>query len=138
MAASTTLRGVGKSGSPAPKPITFSPAAFSALALASTARVADSWMAAMRAEMRDAEVATAPWWHVAAPAPERFAARAVVREPVPPSLEAHAPPLSLRRVRRCSGLRLGRDRPYSYRYGGGRGTPVAQSRSRRRRRDRAD
>src|SRR3954470_8427191 len=44
--------GVGKSGSPAPKPITGSPAAFSALALASTARVADSAMAATRAEMR--------------------------------------------------------------------------------------
>ena len=44
--------GVGKSGSPAPKPMTFSPAAFSALALASTASVADSLMAAMRAEMR--------------------------------------------------------------------------------------
>ena len=36
--------GVGKSGSPAPKPMTFSPCAFSALALASTARVADSAM----------------------------------------------------------------------------------------------
>ena len=40
--------GVGKSGSPAPKPITGSPAAFSALALASTASVADSAMAARR------------------------------------------------------------------------------------------
>jgi hypothetical protein len=37
--------GVGKSGSPAPKPITFSPAAFKAFALASTASVADSLMA---------------------------------------------------------------------------------------------
>src|SRR4029079_16270249 len=44
--------GVGKSGSPAPKPITFSPFAFSALALASTARVADSAMAARRADVR--------------------------------------------------------------------------------------
>ena len=44
--------GVGKSGSPAPKPMTFSPAAFSALALASTASVADSAMAATRVEMR--------------------------------------------------------------------------------------
>ena len=43
--------GVGKSGSPAPKPMTFSPAAFSALALASTARVADSAMAARRADV---------------------------------------------------------------------------------------
>jgi len=34
------VRGVGKSGSPAPKPITGSPAAFIALALASTASVA--------------------------------------------------------------------------------------------------
>ena len=38
--------GVGKSGSPAPKPMTGSPAAFSALALASTASVADAAMAA--------------------------------------------------------------------------------------------
>src|SRR6266550_6677771 len=43
--------GVGKSGSPAPKPITSSPAAFSALARASMARVADSSMAATRREM---------------------------------------------------------------------------------------
>ena len=42
--------GVGKSGSPAPKPITFSPAAFSALAFAVTARVGDSLMAWMRAD----------------------------------------------------------------------------------------
>src|SRR5689334_22068823 len=52
MAASTIRSGVGKSGSPAPKPMTFSPAALSALALASTASVADSSMAAIRAEMR--------------------------------------------------------------------------------------
>ena len=44
--------GVGKSGSPAPKPITFSPFALSALALASTASVADSAIAAKRAETR--------------------------------------------------------------------------------------
>src|SRR4051794_39470301 len=44
--------GVGKSGSPAPKPITGSPTAFIALARASTARVADSWIAAMCREMR--------------------------------------------------------------------------------------
>ena len=52
MAAWTMGSGVGKSGSPAPKPMTGSPAALSALALASTARVADSAMAATRAEMR--------------------------------------------------------------------------------------
>ena len=46
--------GVGKSGSPAPKPMTGSPAALSALALASTASVADSAMAATR---RDAAAA---------------------------------------------------------------------------------
>src|SRR6185295_13682098 len=46
------LSGVGKSGSPAPNPITFSPLAFSALALASTASVADSAMAARRADVR--------------------------------------------------------------------------------------
>src|SRR5437764_14157456 len=43
--------GVGKSGSPAPKPITSSPAALSALARASMASVADSAMAATRREM---------------------------------------------------------------------------------------
>src|SRR5689334_15225314 len=44
--------GVGKSGSPAPKPITGRPAALSAFALASTARVADSVMALTRSEIR--------------------------------------------------------------------------------------
>src|SRR6478609_8374361 len=44
--------GVGKSGSPAPNPITGRPSALSALALASTASVADSAMAPMRREMR--------------------------------------------------------------------------------------
>ena len=44
--------GVGKSGSPAPKPITGRPAALRALALASTARVADSEIAPTRAETR--------------------------------------------------------------------------------------
>ena len=55
-AASTMWAGVGKSGSPAPKPMTASPAAFMALALASTARVAEGAMAATSAEMRDAGV----------------------------------------------------------------------------------
>ncbi len=58
MAASTMWGGVGKSGSPAPKPITGSPAALSALALASTASVADSAMAAIRRETRGSEVTT--------------------------------------------------------------------------------
>src|SRR5580704_8570329 len=44
--------GVAKSGSPAPNPITCSPAAWSALALASTARVADGATAAARRETR--------------------------------------------------------------------------------------
>src|SRR4051794_39919803 len=44
--------GVGKSGSPAPKPMTRSPAACSALALASTASVADSAMAPILRETR--------------------------------------------------------------------------------------
>ena len=48
--------GVGKSGSPAPKPITSTPAAFSALALASTARVADGAMAPIRWRCVDAVV----------------------------------------------------------------------------------
>src|SRR4051812_24244825 len=52
MAASTIGSGVGKSGSPAPKPITSRPAALSALALASTARVADSLIEPIRDEMR--------------------------------------------------------------------------------------
>src|SRR5580704_11063108 len=52
MAASTMWAGVGKSGSPAPKPMTCSPAAWSALALASTASVAEGATAAARREMR--------------------------------------------------------------------------------------
>src|SRR5215213_7990948 len=44
--------GVGKSGSPAPKPITGSPAAFIALALASMASVAEGATAVILAEMR--------------------------------------------------------------------------------------
>src|SRR6185312_13076430 len=55
--------GVGKSGSPAPKPITGRPAALRALALASTARVADSAMAAIRSEMR---VPMHPWFQTEA------------------------------------------------------------------------
>ena len=47
--------GVAKSGSPAPKPMTSLPAAFSAFAVASTARVAEGAMPAMRAEMRERE-----------------------------------------------------------------------------------
>src|SRR3954451_23142431 len=44
--------GVGKSGSPAPKPTTGRPAAFSAFAFASTASVADSAIPPTRAEIR--------------------------------------------------------------------------------------
>jgi phosphoserine aminotransferase len=51
-AASTMWAGVGKSGSPAPKPTTLSPAALSAFALASMARVADSATAPIRVEIR--------------------------------------------------------------------------------------
>ncbi len=51
-AAATMCSGVGKSGSPAPKPMTFSPAALRALALASTAKVAEGETAAIRAEIR--------------------------------------------------------------------------------------
>src|SRR5581483_8099350 len=51
-AASTMCAGVGKSGSPAPNPITCSPAALSALALASTASVAEGATAAARRETR--------------------------------------------------------------------------------------
>src|ERR1700734_4241259 len=56
-AASTRCAGVGKSGSPAPKPMTCSPAACSALALASTARVAEGATAAARREIRRSSVA---------------------------------------------------------------------------------
>src|ERR1700677_1595182 len=52
--------GVGKSGSPAPKPMTSSPAARRALALASTARVAEGATAATRAETRRRLPAAAP------------------------------------------------------------------------------
>src|SRR4051812_24861250 len=55
IAASTIASGVGKSGSPAPKPMTSRPAALSALAFASTASVADSLIAAIRAETRGRE-----------------------------------------------------------------------------------
>ena len=48
--------GVGKSGSPAPKPITCSPAACRAFALASTARVAEGATAAARREIRRTSV----------------------------------------------------------------------------------
>src|SRR5271165_6534299 len=48
--------GVGKSGSPAPKPMTCSPAACNALALASTARVAEGATAAARREIRRSSV----------------------------------------------------------------------------------
>src|SRR5687768_3703312 len=44
--------GVGKSGSPAPKPITFSPEAFRAFALASIAKVDDSVIARTLADKR--------------------------------------------------------------------------------------
>src|SRR5699024_11957315 len=55
IAASTMYCGVGKSGSPAPNPITGRPAAFIALALASTASVADSAMPETRRDTRRSE-----------------------------------------------------------------------------------
>src|SRR3954452_11300878 len=51
-AASSAQSGGGKSGSPAPKPMTGLPAALSALAFASTASVADSAIDPMRRETR--------------------------------------------------------------------------------------
>ena len=75
-AASTMWAGVGKSGSPAPKPITFSPCALSALALASTARVADGAIAARRSETRF----TAPH---AATSRSRFPATNRLSDPCP-------------------------------------------------------
>src|SRR4051812_21145506 len=66
-AAATMASGVGKSGSPAPKPMTSRPAALSAFAFASTARVALSLIAAIRAEIRRADVAdTGPSFRMAA------------------------------------------------------------------------
>src|SRR5580704_4514300 len=59
MAASTMCAGVGKSGSPVPNPMTCSPAACRALALASTAKVADGATAAARREMRRRAVGAA-------------------------------------------------------------------------------
>src|SRR4051794_2080422 len=125
--------GVGKSGSPAPNPMTFSPAAFSALAFASTASVADSWMAAIRAEMREEESTTVPWWHVDGLKPEPISGRSgltptagtstpyrgfcpsgVLRtdfsEVLPPSLVANAPPSPLRRIDRRGDHRCPHDR----------------------------
>src|SRR5215475_10051773 len=67
-AASTMCGGVGKSGSPAPKPITSSPAAWSALYFASTARVADSLIDPTRRETR----LMRPWWHAVTAAPRRL------------------------------------------------------------------
>src|SRR5262249_10975261 len=66
--------GVGKSGSPAPKPMTSTPPAFSAFALASTASVADSAIAAIRAEMRAGVVSTSPWWQGTPRGNRKFAA----------------------------------------------------------------
>ena len=109
--------GVGKSGSPAPKPMTSSPAAFSALALASTASVADSVIAAMRAEMRS----TRPWWHGGGAAEpensERCGAYPGPLDDPPGDVRACAPSLLLAVARRlCSrrtagGVRRVRSRP---------------------------
>ena len=74
-------RASGSRARPAPKPMTFSPAAFRALALASTASVADSLMAAMRAEMRP----TGPILAAAAIARPGADFRPVAGRPVPDS-----------------------------------------------------
>src|SRR5690242_5850144 len=60
--------GVGKSGSPAPKPITSSPAACNALYFASTARVADSLIDPTRRETR----LMCPSWHAVKATPRRL------------------------------------------------------------------
>ena len=60
-AASTMWLGVAKSGSPAPKPMTGSPAALRALAFASTAMVADSAMVVMRRESRSVLMGSPGW-----------------------------------------------------------------------------
>src|SRR5215471_5849017 len=53
MAASLMLAGVSKSGSPAPRPMTLRPAAFSARALSVTAIVADGFTRASAADRKD-------------------------------------------------------------------------------------
>src|SRR5262245_4630434 len=53
IAASLMLPGVSKSGSPAPRPMTFRPAAFSARALSVTAMVADGFTRASEADRKD-------------------------------------------------------------------------------------
>jgi hypothetical protein len=53
IAASLMLAGVSKSGSPAPRPITFRPAAFSSRALSVTATVADGFTRASEPERND-------------------------------------------------------------------------------------
>src|SRR4051812_15634951 len=61
--------GVGKSGSPAPKPMTGRPAALRAFAFASTASVADSAIPPTRAEMRRSVAAGSGAVGPAGPAP---------------------------------------------------------------------
>src|SRR3954469_16694399 len=60
-AGSTMYFGVGKSGSPAPEAMTGLPGALRAFALASTARVADSVIAAIRREMRRCAGGRSDW-----------------------------------------------------------------------------
>src|SRR5262245_10274845 len=67
LAASTIGAGVGKSGSPAPNPITSSPAALSALARASIASVADSAMAPTRRDILVMLGNAPPSWRPPAP-----------------------------------------------------------------------
>src|SRR4051812_16721783 len=85
--------GVGKSGSPAPNPITSLPAAFMALAVASTASVADGAMLRIRAEMRDML--------------ESLHGRAIRPRPLPPGpglrQPAPGPPIADRRAARPAG-----------------------------------
>src|SRR5690242_21280499 len=53
IAASLTLAGVSKSGSPAPRPMTLRPAAFSSRALSVTAIVADGFTRSSAADRKD-------------------------------------------------------------------------------------
>src|SRR4051794_12286471 len=102
-AAATMCSGVGKSGSPAPKPTTGSPAAWSALALASTASVADSAMDAMRRETRESRV-TGPSWH--APTAGTGPIAAIRREPAT-SLSRQMTRIRRARPRQTPDLRIG-------------------------------
>src|ERR1700712_227193 len=62
IAASLMLAGVSKSGSPAPRPMTLRPAAFSARALSVTAMVADGFTRSSAADRNGIVISSQTWW----------------------------------------------------------------------------